>query len=239
MNHLLRLLGYRLAPAILSAAGVTLLAAGLLSYGSPLPSPSPSPTPTSGWVIASPAPTPGASAGASASPSASPGAAGVATRVEVPALRIDLPVISGGHDPIVGGTSFPYCDVAEYIPWLAQPGQPGVTYIYAHARTGMFLPLLDASQVNDGKGMLGYTVLVYTSADRVYWYSIGAVKRHVPYNDLQALTGATSGPSRLILQTSEGPLNTSTKLQITATLQLVQDASPADAHPTPHPRVCS
>ncbi len=230
-------------PAILSAAGVTLLAAGLLNYGNPLPVSSPSPTPTWGWVIASPAPTgsPSAAPSAGASAASTPGGtdAGVATRVEVPALHIDLPVISGGHDPNVGGSPFPYCDVAEYVPWLKQPGEPGTTYIYAHARSGMFLPLLQASEVDNGKGMLGYTVLVYTSADKVYWYSISAVKRHVPYNDLQALTNATSGPTKLILQTSEGPNATSTKLQVTAKLQLVQDASHADANPTPHPRVCS
>src|SRR4249919_1157198 len=55
-----------------------------------------------------------------------------ATRVVVSSLGISLPIIRGT-------SSYPKCRVAMYTPSLAQPREPGTTFIYAHARTGMFL----------------------------------------------------------------------------------------------------
>jgi hypothetical protein len=42
----------------------------------------------------------------------------------------------------------------------------------------MFLPLLNASERNNGKGMIGDLVQVYTADGHVYLYEIFQVKRH-------------------------------------------------------------
>ena len=142
MADLLIWLRTRIVPAILTALGVTFLAVGLLSFTDPvaavpLATPSPSPTAT---VDATAAPLitlpPLASGGP---PSAIPSipADRVASRIRIAALKVDLPVIA----PTNG---YPACNVAMYYddPRLGQPGEGKAVYLYAHARTGMFLPLL-------------------------------------------------------------------------------------------------
>ena len=243
---LLRQFERHLVSSLLTGIGATLLAAGLFAYVLPFgaaatppatPVASPAPLPTFD-VIAPP------SGAASAAPSSSPAASAapaVATRVVIPALKIDLPILPGT-------AQFPYCDVAQYLlpgsslPFRpVQPGQPGTAYIYAHARVGMFLPLLTASQVDNGIGMIGYSVLVYTSDSKVYWYSITTVKRHVSPSGpgTWAIAKVAPGVQQLVLQTSEGPYDSSTKLQILARFELVQPASYAESHPTPHPVICT
>ncbi|HSO29708.1 MAG TPA: hypothetical protein VLS28_07375, partial [Candidatus Sulfomarinibacteraceae bacterium] len=51
----------------------------------------------------------------------------VASRIAIPGLKIDLPVIRQG-------AGYPLCNVAMYIKELSQPGEAGVSLIYAHAR---------------------------------------------------------------------------------------------------------
>ena len=252
LTHILRELERHVLASILTGMGVTLLAAGLFAYvlplgaAAPAPSPpatSPAPAPSAAAVLPSSSaggvPSSPTSASPAPSPSASPAVA-VATRVVIPALQIDLPVVAPKPNE-----TFPLCNVAEYwlgpgsAPTYVQPGQAGTTYIYAHARAGMFLPLLTASQVNNGAGMVGYSVLVYTSDSKVYWYSIAAVNRHLPYDQVAPPPMAPGATQQLVLQTSEGPYTTSTKLRVVATLVLVQPASYAEAHPTPHPQVCA
>jgi hypothetical protein len=130
---------------------------------------------------------------------------------------------------------FPLCDVALYQPLLGQPGQGRATYIYAHARDGMFLPLLIASQDNNGQGMLGDIAEVYTSDNDLFLYKITEVHRHV--EDLSAAFAART--ERLWLQTSEGPYSTAPKLQVVADYVSSDKADPASAHPDAHPRVCT
>src|SRR5215210_8067617 len=147
---LLRRVLDRILPALITAAGVTLLAAGLLSYTAPPTAGDPtSATPT--LVAASPTVSPTATPVGSGSftppaltPSASPTAAGpvVATRVVVQLLKIDLPILPSDYE-VSGNGSYPLCDVAQYLLddayRIAQPGIPGRTsYIYGHAREGMF-----------------------------------------------------------------------------------------------------
>ena len=235
MKRILDWVRLRLLPAALTAAGVSLLGAGLLTYGTPAQATTPSPSPvTSSAPGASPTLLPFPTPGASAAASASPAAARVATRVVVPALKIDLPVVPPPNDP----HAFPYCNVAMYFQMLHQPGEPGATYLYAHARTGMFLPILTASQVNGGARMIGMLVQVYTSDDRLYLYEVVEVRRHVL--TLDAALAETS--ETLWLQTSEGP-----KLpagQVGPKVQLVAQplsSGPADhavANPTPRPVTC-
>lgn len=226
----------RLLPALLTALGVTLVGAGLLTYLTPTVAVGPGPSPSSP-PVASPEPSvsiPGPSDTAPPSPSASPSASPaerVATRIVIPALRIDLPVVT----PPGGPDTYPLCNVAMYIQELSQPGEPGATYIYAHARVGMFLPLLEESKRNNGRRMLGMLVQVYTSDDQLFLYEISEVRRH--QTTLDAAFAVRD--EQLWLQTSEGPRGTKEKLQIVA---LPIGSLPADhdqAHPTPKPVVCS
>ena len=224
----------RLIPAALTAAGITLLVVGLLTYGSPASAPatSPGPTVSSPAPAASPTllpfPTPAASSAASAGPTGPR----VVTRVVVPALDIDLPVVAPPSDP----NAFPYCNVAEYLPAMSRPGLPGTTYLFAHARTGMFLPLLTQSRIDNGNAMLGMLVQVYTSDDQLFLYEITRVLRHQSqlYSEPQ---------QELVLQTSEGPRKgvpgyTGLVLVVVASPLSSGPADHAAAHPTPHPLVC-
>ncbi len=223
----------RLLPAVLTAAGVSLLGAGLLTYGTPAQALAPSPSPVTSFAPSAsptllPFPTPGASAAASPIPAA----ARVATRVVVPALRIDLPVVRPPNDP----HAFPYCNVAEYVPTLSRPGSPGTTYLFAHARDGMFLPLLLRSRMDNGRAMLGMLVQVYTSDDQVFLYEITRVLRHQSelFNEPE---------EQLALQTSEGPKKGVPGYTGLVVIVVAQPLSsgPADhaaAHPTPQPITC-
>ena len=151
----------------------------------------------------------------------------VATRVAVSSLGIDLPVI-------LQKTNYPPCNVAMYMRELYQPREAGVTFIYAHARTGMFLPLLDASKVNNGASLIGRRVQVYTSDSLVYTYEITRVRRHVTSAD--GIFDITS--RQLWLQTSEGPSGTVAKLIVVARPVGVASTSYAAAHPAPKPVYC-
>jgi hypothetical protein len=236
----------RLAPALLTAAGVTLVAAGLLSYTAPVDALPPSdPPPTSVALDPTPSPSPPPSTPASSSPPASPSesasptprpsrtpdpAKRVATRVAVPALGIDLPVVRPPRNP----KAYPWCDVAMYIKELGQPGQNRATYLYGHAREGMFLPILEASMRNDGRRMLGMLVMLWTSDDQLFLYEISEVRRH--QYDLDDAANAKT--EQLWLQTSEGPPGTIPKTQVIARPLSVGPANHADAHPKARPVDC-
>jgi len=224
----------RVIPAVLTALGVTMLAAGLLSYTTPVeagPLDSPAPTQVAGIPSPSPRitlPPIGSAPPATAGPTFP--ADRVATRVRIPALRVDLPVVK----PPGGANTYPLCDVAMYIQQLGQPGEGRATYLFAHARDGMFLPILTASKIRDGKKMLGMVVEVYTSDDQRFLYEVVEVRRH--QLDLNAAITATS--EELWLQTSEGPKGTPGKTQVRATFLSQEAADPAEAHPKPKPVVC-
>lgn len=237
MDALVERLRTRLIPAVITALGVTFLAAGLLQYTMPVeaqPGPSATPsiaTPTIGVPTPTPDGSPDASPSGPASPTPAP-ADRTATRVVVGALGIDLPVMKQ-PDP-----SYPACDVAMYIEELGQPGQGRATYLYAHAQKGMFLPILNASKVNDGKAMIGMIVQVYTSDDRLFLYEVTQVRRHQTTLD-DAIKADTE---QMWLQTSEAgrmpPGIIGPKVQLVAMPLSESPADPADAHPTPHPRDC-
>jgi hypothetical protein len=124
--------------------------------------------------------------------------------------------------------------VALYLPFMGQPGQGRATYIYAHAQEGMFLPLLTESRRNNGKRMLGWTVEVYTSDNWRFLYKVTEVRRHI-----KKLDAATRADWESVwLQTSEGPYESSTKLQVIADFDSAEPVDPADAHPKAKPRVC-
>jgi len=230
VNTVWNRLRLRLLPALLTAVGVALLGSGLLSYTSAVDQPPDSrplasyaPLPTFDSTITLPA------ASQAVQPTFPPGR--VATRVVIRRFGIDLPVML--QTPEYGG--YVLCDVALYLPSLSQPGQGKATYIYAHARVGMFLPLLTASEHNNGAKMLGMTVEVYTSDNWLFLYTVTEVRRHT-----LSLAGAINTTTeRLFLQTSEGPNGTIPKLQVVADYLSSEPADPAAAHPKPHPRICS
>jgi len=237
MADLANLIRMRIIPAILTALGVAFLAAGLMSITNPvtaddLASPSPS-----AEVVVEPTPSPRITLpplGSVGLPTASPTipADRVATRVRIAALDIDLPVI---HPPDGG---YPPCDVALYYPdgRLGQPGQGRAIYLYSHARTGMFLPMLTASKVANGKKMIGMVVEVWTSDDQRFLYVVTEVRRHVPAGDVFTKPFAATSEA-LWLQTSEG-VGPQPKLQLLAQPLSQEAADHAEAHPVAKPRTC-
>ena len=223
----------RLIPAILTALGVTLLAGGLLTYTTPVTADTYGPVAvaTPSPALETPVPRITLPPIGSAVPSAAPSAPidRVATRVRVAALDIDLPVVPPG-DP----NDYPLCNVAMWIGALGQPGEGRATYLYAHARKGMFLPMLTASTKKNGKRMLGMIVEVWTSDDQRFLYEITEVRRHQKnLND-----ALKAKDEELWLQTSEGPKGTVGKLQVLAKPLSQEAADHASAHPKPKPVVC-
>lgn len=225
-----------LLPALLAGAGVFLVVAGLFNYFALSPSPGPTATPTPAAATSEPFTLPPiASDGPSIAPSQSPGA--VATRLVVPALNIDLPVVAAGPKE-----RYPLCDAAEWLVadrTYAYPGAAQPTYLYAHARDGMFGPFLEASMVDDGAALIGMWVELYSDDNQRHIYEITRVLRHVPNSPsfLAEVSAATT--DQLWLQTSEGHADTSPKLQIVAMpVGVVAATSPADAHPTAAGTVC-
>lgn len=229
----------RVLPALLTSLGVLLVTAGLMSYVDPTtagtmlvespvvdvlsPSPSatatPEPSGPSPAVTAAPSPTPAITP--------EPGPRAFATRVVVPALKIDLAVVKGNN-------GYPLCGVAMYISELGQPGEGYATYLYAHARDGMFGPIYELAHAGNQRRMLGMVVQVYTSDDRLYLYEIREVRLH----QLQLDDALTATTEQLWLQTSEGPKGTPGKTQLVAFPISVGGADPADAHPKPRPVAC-
>jgi hypothetical protein len=152
------------------------------------------------------------------------------TRVVIGSLDVDLPVLRSPDEE-----TYPPCDVAEYLPAFGLPGLPGVTYLYAHAQRGMFLPLLEASVVDDGRRLQGVRILLYTDDDLVRAYGIVAVHRRVRTFDV---VNAIAGDA-LVLQTSETDHQSGPKLMIVARpLGAPQLAARGTAHPAAKPRPC-
>ncbi|HEX5823287.1 MAG TPA: hypothetical protein VFY18_02405 [Candidatus Limnocylindrales bacterium] len=239
MSSPVNLLRERLLPAVLTAAGVTLIAAGLLNYGgsaqaTPLDTAEPTiVTANPGQSLPLPTLPPLASVLPSLLPSAAPSDR-VATRVVVDALGIDLPVIR----PAGTANTYPACNVAMYIKELFQPGSGKATYIYAHARDGMFGPIYERAILkrNGGpKSMVGMPVEVYTSDDLLFLYEITSVRLH--QLNLDGPFSATT--EKLYLQTSEGPKGTPGKTMLVADFVAVVGTDHKAAHPVPHPVNCA
>jgi hypothetical protein len=243
MPSLLRVLRDRIAPVALTAAGVAMLAAGLLHYGDaaqagPLANhPSPSDTaalPTPTFLVPSLPPING-----SAPPivTAGPNLKRLATRIVIDQLGIDLPVIRQPND------NYPYCNVAMILnaPGLVPPGNGGSVYLYAHARTGMFGPLYERAILGRSGGarsLKSMLVRVYTSDDFMFEYEITRVLPHVKA-DSHFLDGPLAVKSETLwLQTSTGPNATYPKLQVIAKPFYVQAVPHAAAHPKAHPVTC-
>ena len=149
-----------------------------------------------------------------------------ATRVAVPGLGIDIPVIRGP-------SGYPPCRVAMYLASVAQPREPGITFIYAHARRGMFLPLLTRWRNSGAAGLIGKTVKVWTSDSYVSYYRITRARKTNSMTGVFSLTR-----ERLWLQTSTGPNYTYAKLLIEAARYKTVKSTYSAAHPTARPVRC-
>ncbi len=244
---------HRLVSAAIMAGGVTLIAAGLLFYTAPqavgdaVVTPPPrtagaAGSASPGRATSSPSPVAPRSTGparvvagstAPSQPTPDPTPTprpAAASRIVVPSLDIDLAIVPGNE-------GYPLCDVAQWLAHYGQPGEGRTVYLYAHAREGMFGPLLEESMRQNGKGMLGALVQVYTRDGRVHLYEIVRVKRHA--TDFSIADEVPPGEERLILQTSEGPRGTVPKLQVAARLLSRQAGDVGEANPIPRPRDCS
>jgi hypothetical protein len=166
-----------------------------------------------------------------------PAAADLPTRIVVKALGIDLPIVSGDLSVAGNPPDYPLCDVAQYLTTYRFPGRPGTTtWIYGHARPGMFLPLLDASRMGNGAALIGLRADLYSNAARRYTYRIVKVLRHTI--DRSSAAGVPANGRRLVLQTSEGPHGTVAKLQVIAEFDAVTTVDRAEAMPPAAGRAC-
>jgi LPXTG-site transpeptidase (sortase) family protein len=180
-----------LAGVLLLAVGIALVAGGgLPRAGSVAPLAIPSPS-----LSATPAP-----AASDDSPTLSPtpvptlGPIPDGYRVVLPRLGIDLPIAEGDveRDVVVQRTPENF---AFHFPGTAIPGTVGNSYIYAHARTGMFLSLW--------KARVGDQVSITTPAGVELKFVVTEVHPRVAPADTSWLQ--PSADERLTLQTSTGP----------------------------------
>jgi sortase (surface protein transpeptidase) len=179
---------------IASVAGIAslLLGAALLlgTVGRPAAAPTLAPlaSPTASEVVATAA-TSTAVPSATPLPPIPPG-----YRVQIPRLAIDLAILEGDieRDTVQLQTPENY---AFHLPGTGIPGAGLNSYLYAHARRGMFLSLWNA-QVGD-------VVWISTPDGRALRYVVSEVHPRVPPGDVSM--AAPSGPERLTLQTSTGP----------------------------------
>ena len=200
-----------LVPSLLAGAGVFLVVAGLFYYLEPAAA-EPLATPTAATASGSPdsysLPPP-----RSATPSGSAAVnAAIATRVVIPRLGIDLPVVASPPNE-----QFPLCNAAEYMVLgtaLAYPGLPQATYLYAHARTNMFLPAADPIEDQQRRGDdrdVGRGLHGRQPAPRLRDLPRSSGTCPIPSHRWTGRLGAKT--DQLWLQTSEGPLETSMKLR--------------------------
>jgi Sortase domain len=192
-----------LAGVLLLAVGVALLAGGgLPRAGSVAPVALPSASVSATTV-------PSASAGSTiAPPTAVPtiGPIPDGYRVLLPRLGIDLPIAEGDieRDVVVQKTPEKF---AFHFPGTAIPGTLGNSYLYAHARTGMFLSLWNAR--------VGDQVTIKTPDGVELKFVITEVHPRVPPADTSWLQ--PSPDERLTLQTSTGPNSGDPRFVVVAT----------------------
>lgn len=115
-------------------------------------------------------------------------------RIAMPRLGIDLPIAEGDvqRDVVIQRTPENF---AFHFPGTAIPGTLGNSYIYAHARRGMFLSLWNAR--------VGDNVSITTPGGDELKFVVTEVHPRVPAADTSWLQ--PTDDERLTLQTSTGP----------------------------------
>ena len=115
-------------------------------------------------------------------------------RVTIQRLGIDLPIAEGDIARDIDAQKTPE-GFAFHLPGTSVPGLGSNTYLYAHARTGMFLSLWNVQP--------GDLVVISTPDLRALRYVISEVHPRVAPDDVSWVQ-PTKG-ERLTLQTSTGP----------------------------------
>lgn len=115
-------------------------------------------------------------------------------RIQIPRLGIDLPMQEGDveRDAVEQRTPEGY---AFHLPGTAIPGAGANSYIYAHARRGMFLTLWNAR--------VGDDVWISTPDGRALHYVVTEIHPRVTPDDVS--WARPDPPDHLTLQTSTGP----------------------------------
>jgi len=177
-----------LAGTLLLAVGIALVASSALPRGGPV---APLAVPIA-RATATFAPADSSTVSAAPAPTIEPIADGY--RIQLPRLGIDLPIAEGDlyRDTVEQQTPENF---AFHFPGTAIPGAIGNSYIYAHARRGMFLTLWNAR--------IGDEVKITTPAGSELKFVVTDVYRSVPPADTSWLQ--PSDVERLTLQTSTGP----------------------------------
>lgn len=175
-----------LAGVLLLAVGIALVVGGGLPRAGPV---APVATP-----ISSPAASSSPLASASAAPQPTVGPIPDGYRIKMPRLGIDLPIAEGDieRDVVVQQTPENF---AFHFPGTVFPGAVGNSYIYAHARRGMFLSLWNARS--------GDEVIVTTPNGAELKFVVTEVHPRVPPSDTSWVQ--PSADERVTLQTSTGP----------------------------------
>jgi len=177
---------------VVALAGILLLAVGVaLTAGGGLP--------RAGSVAPVALPSPSATAVPIASPASTTEAQPIGPipegyRIQMPRLGIDLPIAEGDveRDVVIQQTPENF---AFHLPGTAIPGTFGNSYLYAHARRGMFLSLWNAR--------VGDQVTITTPAGTELKFVVTEVHPRVPPADTSWVQ--PSADERLTLQTSTGP----------------------------------
>ncbi len=182
--------------ALLAAAALLVLGASLAPV-TDAPVAAPSATPplsVAPALAASTGEAPGAVA-ATPAPSTTPGGPiPSGYRLTIPRLGIDLPIAEGDIERDVEAQRTPEHS-AFHLPGTSLPGQAGNTYLYAHARPGMFLALWSAHP--------GDLVVISAPDGLVFAYVVSEVLPRVPPRDVSP--AQPTSEERLTLQTSTGP----------------------------------
>lgn len=126
-------------------------------------------------------------------------------RIKIARLGIDLPIAEGDLERDAGRQQTPE-NFAFHLPGSAIPGNGGNSYIYAHARRGMFLNLWNARE--------GDEVLVITADGRALRFVVSEVHSRVDPSDVA--WAAPTASERLTLQTSTGPTSSDPRFVVIA-----------------------
>ena len=115
-------------------------------------------------------------------------------RIQIPRLGIDLPIQEGdiARDTVDLQTPEGW---AFHLPGTAIPGSGANSYLYAHARRGMFITLWNAA--------IGDEIWISTPDGKRLRYVVNEIHPRVPPEEVS--WAVMTPPDRLTLQTSTGP----------------------------------
>lgn len=126
-------------------------------------------------------------------------------RIQIPRLGIDLPIAEGDIARDIDQQRTPE-SYAFHLPGTGIPGGGSNTYLYAHARQGMFLTLWDAR--------VGDEILLSTPDHRLLRYVVVEIHPKVSPDDVSWVQPTPT--ERLTLQTSTGPVPSDPRFVVVA-----------------------